>query len=481
MRTILCGMYYSPDGRRRDPLAKSQALGHRLAMHRASRRRTVRGTIAGAIIAVAVATGAAERPGSTAVVPVPAVPLPGYRATQAVPPFGTTVTRITGDPGTPIPELGGTWGPIARHHYSKDQPWNADQTLIAIQNGGGAGSPKKIYLDAKTYLPRRACPEVAVGDDRWHPARAHARERINVRGNVLQWFDVATCAETRRWTLPFEVDAIGMGEGNPSFDGRFLVLGDSRRMFVVDMDPRPPHAPYPAARIGPIANLVDCGWGACQATWVSISPSGKYAVVHYKGEAIQVWDVDPETLSLSPRRIERSYPGCQGVGVAGFVYSLGHADMTLDPFDGDEDVIVGQEKCGNRGATIDGKRIGGVVLARLRDGAIKSLTDPKGEAAPHHVSTRSFAHREWAYVSYYAERPTKRFNDEIVAVKLDGSGAVERLAHQHSRTPGCYRCETHAVPSPDGRFVLFASDWMLDCGSRCGTQSVVSAYVVAAE
>src|SRR5439155_4656141 len=55
----------------------------------------------------------------------------------------------------------------------------------------------------------------------------------------------------------------------------------------------------------------------------------------------------------------------------------------------------------------------------------------------------------------------RRFSDEIVAVKLDGSGTVERLAQVHTNLNGIYLAEAHPVPSPDGRRVLFASNWEL--------------------
>jgi hypothetical protein len=414
-----------------------------------------------------------------AVLPVPEVPLPAYLVPQKLAPFGTTVTRITGDPGTAIAGIGGMWGADARHHYSKDQPWNADQSLIALQNVGPGGFPKRLYLDAASYRPLYGpCGNYRVGDDRWHPSREHPHERINVNGTLLEWFDVTTCKQTRSWTLPFAVDYFGMTEGNPSFDGRFVALGDANRMFVVDMDPKPPARAYPVPRIGPTVSLNGCGLAKCKATWLSIAPSGKYAVVHYGGEAIQVWNVDPASLELTPRAITQFYPGCLGSATNGFIYSLGHPDMTLNPFDHDEDVVVGQEKCGNKGKTMAGKPIGSVVMSRLRDGAMAPLTDPRNEAYSHHVSARNFDRPGWVYVSYFAERPAKKYNDEIVAVKLDGSGAVERIAHQHSLTPKCYRCETHAVPSRDGSHVLFASDWALNCGSRCGTQAAISAYVV---
>jgi hypothetical protein len=81
------------------------------------------------------------------------------------------------------------------------------------------------------------------------------------------------------------------------------------------------------------------------------------------------------------------------------------------------------------------------------------------------------------YVSYYPE-PGKRFDDEVVAVKIDGSKAVERLAHMHGAFNGCYRCETHAVPSRDGQRVIFASNWTTFCATGCGTASNIQDYVI---
>ncbi len=134
-------------------------------------------------------------------------------------------------------------------------------------------------------------------------------------------------------------------------------------------------------------------------------------------------------------------------------------------------MIVGARAC-------PGSPIGRVVKVRLRDGRVTPLSDPTGEAPVSHVSTRNLDRPGWAYVSYYKESG-KRFSDEVVAVKLDGSLQVERLAHLHTSAAGCYRCEAHPVPSPDGRRVLFASNWARDCASGCGPATVIGDYVIA--
>jgi hypothetical protein len=122
----------------------------------------------------------------------------------------------------------------------------------------------------------------------------------------------------------------------------------------------------------------------------------------------------------------------------------------------------------------------GVVMVRLRDGFVTMLTDPANEAFPHHLSTRNLDRPGWVYASYYPAAG-QRFSDEVVAIKLDGSLAVERLAHIHSSISGCYRCEPHAVPSRDGQRVIFASNWAAFCSSGCGTSSDIKDYVVATQ
>lgn len=429
----------------------------------------------------------ARRPADAAIVtnpgtvyPVPALPRPQYLVPIAEPTFGTLLTRISGDSGISTFPITGTWGRDARHGYSKRQPWNADQTLLMIDNKEG-GSPTPLFLDGKTYQPLHGPPSgYSRYDYRWHPSVSHPNEQINVTsaGTELMWYDIVRRTKTRTWALPFAVDGIGQGEGNASADGRFILLADTNRIFVVDMDPQPPHAAYPSKRIGPAHTITTCNAPGCDIDWVSISPSGKYGVVSYHGDYVQVFDVDPLTLVLTPRAMPGAAPRCNGTAANGFLYDVGHADMALNPFDNNEDVIIGQEHCGNRGDVLNGQNIGSVVLVRLRDGRLTSLTDGKNEAYAHHVSTRNLRRPGWAYVSYY-KQDGERFNDEVVAVKMDGSQTVERLSHKHSNWSGCYRCENHAVPSPDGMRVLFASNWAQDCGSGCGSLNEIKAYVIS--
>jgi len=295
----------------------------------------------------------------------------------------------------------------------------------------------------------------------------------------VEWFDVVACRQLRSWTMPFAIT--GDVSQNPSADGRLMALWDATRMVVVDMDPQAPLASYAEGnrRMGPLFDLVtDCGFADCTVKHAAVSPSGKYVVVGYANDRRRGVDLDPATLALSSHPIPPTAPNCDGQDPAkGAIVGLGHEGMAINPCDNNEEVIVGQRRswCPT---VIDGKELGRVVMVRLRDGAVTSLTDITNEAYAYHVSTMAYGRPGWAYVSYAGDEPGKRFTQEVVAVKMDGSGTVERYAHLHTDQAGCYRCEAHPMPSRDGRRVLFASSWSLYCGSGCGSQSVPRTYIV---
>jgi hypothetical protein len=392
---------------------------------------------------------------------------PAYLVPERDPELGTTIVRIAGDAGTAIPGTKGTWGRDARHVYSKQAPWNADGSLLLLQNRDG-GSPARLLLDGRTYAPRAlACGDDILWDYRWHPRRAQVLVNVDKAGRELSLFDVAACRKVASWTLPVEVDGIGSGEGNLSDDGRYVALADDDVVFVVDLS-----APSGAAKTGPLFDLKPCK--GCGIGNVSISPSGRYVDVKFKGkdeetkDLHRILEVDAATLALAPHAMSPRATRCGSFAgrTDGWIFPLKHADMARDPFDHDEDVIIGGRSCA-------GSKLGRVVKVRLKDGRVTALTDPAHEASVAHVSTRNRDRPGWAYVSYFRAEG-KRFSDEIVAVKLDGSRTVERIARTHGTSKGCYRCEAHPAPSPDGRRVVFASNW----GQDGGDADDIKAYVV---
>ena len=410
---------------------------------------------------------------SAAVYPIPTVPQPGYGYRVLDPTFGTVVTRIVDDSGLPLGSLSASWGSIARHRYSTVQPWNSSMTLLSLDNRGTGYSP--VLLDGSTYQPVQGpCPNYDHWDSRWHPKVVHSREQINVNpaGTELMWFDVVNCVKTRSWPLPIVSDyGIGSGDGNVSNSGRFAVIANQQQMVVVDMDPLSAVAPpYPYRRIGPVYTFAACSLDVAQPgvghiAHVSMSSSGRYIDVKYGRETEstvcdtlcdmhRIFEVDT-ALVIRPHNMADSSLRCGSFAARpnGWIYPLKHADLTFDIDDANEDVIIGGRSC-------PGSTLGRVVKVRLRDGKVTALTNPVNEASYSHGSARNMRRPGWFYVTYSRDPKFAgaRFYGEVVAVRTDGSGQVQRFGHYHS-TASFYEAEAQAVPSPDGRRVIFGSDW----------------------
>jgi hypothetical protein len=129
-----------------------------------------------------------------------------------------------------------------------------------------------------------------------------------------------------------------------------------------------------------------------------------------------------------------------------------HGDMMVDS-DG-SDVYVGISK-----ADPDKYH---VIKRRLEDGVVTDLA-PYGEAT--HASLRNIDRPGWVFLSYsgtydeIASHPRwAPFYQEVVALRIDGSGEIRRVAQ--TRNPKAdYWSETHASPSRDGTQVIWSSNW----------------------
>lgn len=365
------------------------------------------------------------------IVDIPKIPQPGYLESYIDPVFGAKVTRITGEPGTDIPNIKGKWSTIARHHYSKDAAWNCDQSILFL--GRHHGHPNNLFLDGATYVPlfgRNACPGT---ETRWHPKRPDTM--VYVKGNVIGYWDVRRDKTEIIATFSgYSGFRIGPWEGNLSLDGRLIVVdgekGKDRVAFAYNLENG---VRYP-----------DMGLNDVELDWISVSASGKYIVLNgringRKGDQTQIYDLYGNKVG----RLWDEYG------------RPSHYDLTID--ESGDDVAVGVSKS----KPDDGR----VIKRRLCDGKVIVLT-PGGYAG--HTSTRNSKRPGWAYVTYQHQGPTwPPYWDEVVDVKLDGSMTVERIAHLHTKRTD-YLTEAHAVPSPDGNRVLWASAWESSYGRPIG-------------
>lgn len=374
--------------------------------------------------------------------PAPELRKPAYLETVVDPAFGTKITRIVGDPGTPIPNLKEqVWASDRlRHGYSKRQAWNSDMSMMFLDN-----HKPNLFLDGNTYevlftrpnrLSRQS-PDRPRFDVRWSHSEPDIMYYLsNTKGDChLGKWDVVKDLTTKLIDLEgYAKCSFGRGEGNFTMKGDkaavYALREGKKVIFVADVEKKTK---------GPdieVTTLDNC----------TMSPLGNYIIIDgdfFGGsDRIQVRDASDGSVVWTESRY----------GVPS------HFDVQIDQ-NGDE-VVVGVGKSDPYN--------GRVIKRRLSDGFTTVLVDCSWAS---HTSGRNLDRPGWVYVTYSTrDRPDLYpYHNEIVAVKLDGS-RTERICHTRSKN-FAYISESHGSPSPDGLRVVFASDW------NSGTYPV-QAYVV---
>ena len=396
---------------------------HRLGIAVAAATRVL---CAGSLLfASAWAEPALERLSAARVVITPSMPRPGYLQPATDPVFGTSFTRIT-DPGRTL-AAGIVCGAVyCRHRYSSTQAWNADQSLLAINNGCNGF----CFLDGHTYQPAFHRP-VHNDDCKWHPINPTLL--ICVYGNEIYTWAPRTNTRTVIYA-PSDYAKLQFGpyKGNPSRDGSRVVVRATNAAgalvaFAYDISTRKKYPDIDLAKL-------DGANGYC-----GISPSGRYIACFNtrsdETEVAYVFTVDGVELQ---HWTEHHRPG--------------HGDMAIDE-DG-SDVYIGISK-----ADPDKWHI---IKRRLADGVVTNLT-PAGYAT--HASVRNINRRDWVFLSYegtyskVVDSPGwAPFYQEVVALRIDGSGEIRRVGQTRNAKTDYYS-ETHASPSPDGSQVVWSSNW----------------------
>jgi hypothetical protein len=350
--------------------------------------------------------------------------LPGYLAPVVDASLGTTLVRVT----TPDSPMGN--GMVCKrsyctHRYSSAQAWNADQSLLLIVNGCNG----LCFLDGHTYAPlfRRQ----RGGECEWHPQDPEVM--ICVAGRrISRWSPRSNAEDVILETEAYRELQFGPYKGNPSWDGNRIVvraIGQQGTLvaFAMDLSDRRKFPDIELARI-PGKNSY-CG----------ISPLGKYifcqqSLIDFTDQAF-VFSIEGDLLQSWT---EHHRPG--------------HGDMTVDA--GGDEVYVGISK-----SAPDKYQ---VIKRRLQDGQVTALA-PYGEA--QHASMRAIRRPGWVFMSYAGAalapaggKKVAPFAQEVIALKIDGSGEFRRIAHTRN-APYDYWSETHGSPSPDGSQVIWSSNW----------------------
>jgi hypothetical protein len=360
---------------------------------------------------------------TTPLVIVPPMARPDYLQVVKDPTFGTDFVRVT-DPGRVLAEGMSCGSAYCRHRYSSTQAWNADQSLLAIINGCNG----ICFLDGKTYEP--AFHRSVDDDCKWHPTDPAVMICVSRRA-LYTWAPRSNVSTTVYAPADYANLQFGPYKGNPSRDGSRLVLratdsAGALVAFAYDLSAR---KKYPDINLGHLSGT---------NSYCGISPSGRYIYCFHNDDGTEVTYIFTVDGVQVQHWTEHHRPG--------------HGDMAIDE-DGN-DVYVGISK-----ADPDKWH---VIKRRLYDGRVTDLA-PAGYGT--HVSTRNIKRRGWAFVSYegsyskVAESPGYApFYREVVALRIDGSGEVRRIAQTHNAKSDYYS-ETHASPSPDASRVIWSSNW----------------------
>lgn len=345
---------------------------------------------------------------------------PDYLSSYVEPVFGSTVTRIT-DRGSQVGN--------AQPYPKQGSAWNSDGSIIRLQY--------RLY-DAATFieLPLTkdkdidaayaavGSPQHGAGDIRWAntlPAVMYVLDSSQRFIKLTLNADQSTAAKETLIDLSalgFEDISIGNNEGNLDFANTHVVfaakkpgdenvyallyqLGDNALTWTKTV----PHG------------LWNTAYGdADYFDWISIDSSSRYIVLNAT-DSIFVYDINLENETLL------SNEGS-------------HGDIGMDA-NGDP-VYVQFEFNGEQG----------IWSYNLRSHQALKLLPRKYNGG--HVSCRNDQRPGWCYLSTVEEGYR-----EVFTVKLDGSGIVNRFAQTH--TSDGY--SSLGTPSPDGREMIFQSDW----------------------
>lgn len=368
--------------------------------------------------------------------PAPNQSKPGYLQPATDVTFGTTITRITGDVGTPIQNIPGqNWRNTARHGYSTRQPWNADESMIYLgkhRNLGGSSGPD-LFLDGETYEVIKEADLPSGNEHRWH--RTDPDLFWIIRDDEIITWNVHTDEITQLMSYDGYSDVDMGGTGNFTDDGTKVAVSATRDsdntlvMFMLDIVNQTK---------GPDIDISDIN----TLGHVSISSLGNYIII----------------IGTYPSGGDRTKVYTTEGTQVGFWDEYGmpsHYDLATD-LNGEE-VAVGVSK--------SNPHKGKLIKRRLSDGVVTELTVG---GWPPHTSARALNRPGWVFASSAESTNYGPYLREVIAVKLDGS-RVERIAHSRNNMDE-YLNETHACPSPSGSRVMFASDW--------GANSVpIQAYV----
>lgn len=275
---------------------------------------------------------------------VPSLSRPGYLQPVIDPVFGAKINRISDD------SMGLASAGYMQHHYSKDQPWNHDMTLIKLAN-------TRVILDAKTYQIFKK--PSGKGETRWSTVDPNIM--FYTRGNQFRKWNVRSDADTLLHTFPEGNISIGSNEGNISMGDKSVVLNVDTLVIVYDIAN---DVVIAKKDLGPI-------------DWATMSQSGNYVVSRPGSSSLGVVVYDLN-LNLLRKIFDKGAHGDVGYDAAGNEVFVQMCPVQMSRLDTGQVTSLGINMCGHL-STRNYQRLGwasvtdgssnGEVLAIKLDGS----------------------------------------------------------------------------------------------------------------
>lgn len=402
-----------------------------------NRRRLLIGT--GALLASPWPARAACTPllTDTTVRATPSMAKPAYLGSYLDPTFGTTIKRVSGNPGSAIPNVsGGVWGDVCRIGYSKRGPWNCDGSLFWLEvnkyayGPGSTGTTGGIFCDGSTFTPiRDGDTKPSSSDCRWHVTDPALMYYVKSSGEFGTW-NVNTGAKNVIRTFSGYLNmTFGRNEGNCDRNGDVFVFSGQKVTggpyvcfaYKISTDNKYPEINTTATLGGDLANA-------------TVNLDGTRVIVQYEPENIAIFNLSG-VLQLN-FGLPSAYPSHWDIGEIGT----------------GADVVLGVAK----GTSNSGK----VIRRKISDGSTTELTT--GDSYASHTSCRDVTTQTWipAFVSYEAQPSYPLYSGEIVATNADVFNTTFRLCHTHNEHQSSdYEAETRGAPDWYGARVAFSSNW----------------------
>ena len=350
--------------------------------------------------------------------------------------FGSKVTRVVDDPGDGVHGTNILWSRPARHIYSSVAAWDCSDSLLAIRNAGatkvdGSGAWEWSLLDGRTFEPKSSL-ETSFVEFRWWNTRPR-RMLLITSGDLIDYDPV-----TKKSVSIPGASAIFAKYRNPGLNGQGNLSNDDGTIVLSGADRKTGavHAVAFSLEKGHIITGIPLK--IPRLDYATVSPKGNYIVVvgefeKGKGDRTQIYDLKGSQTG------ERWEP----------YGSPSHYDLAIDR-DGRE-VAIGVAK--SRLPNVDP---GSIISRELETGKTTVLL--RGGYGMH-ISCRNLKLPGWAFVSYPVtdSKTYPPFSDELVAVRIDGSGKFRRICRFHSRG-GDYWAQPQASVNTAGTKAVFATN-----------------------